>query len=139
MSSSFIKFDLVSFDKAITFTTNNENRAINKGHLQTLKKQWLSSAALMPPITVNAWTNHITDGQHRWSAYIDLVRNGELPKETKLKVMYVSIDPIEEKAAIIASNTNSKNWVADDYVNSYAKSLRKYILHLISKVYSLVR
>lgn len=126
MSKSFINFDLVNYDKAITFTLNSENRTINRGHLNNMKKEWLTSAALMPPITVNVATNHITDGQHRWSSYIDLVRDNKLSRETRLKVMYVNIDPKDEKDVIIASNTHSKNWVADDYVNSYAHTIDDY-------------
>lgn len=122
MRNTFSNFELVSYNEAVNFTTNSENRKINRGHLKNLKKQWYSYAAIMPPITVNKLTNHITDGQHRWTSYIDMVKNGELAKDTKIKVMYVNIDPADEKDAIIAANTNSKNWVADDYVASYAKS-----------------
>lgn len=119
----FIKFDLVSYEDAKKFGRNNENREIkSRTHLQKIKKQCLTSMEAMPPITVNVRTNHVIDGQHRLEAYKNLVAEGLLGEDVKLKVMYVDMPIEEEKQAIIDANTNSKNWSLDDYIDSYSKA-----------------
>lgn len=118
----FLCFNLISYDDTLKYGVNQENRAYNRQHLQRLEKQCLTSLEAMPPITINVNTNHIIDGQHRLKAYQTLCENGQLDKDSKIKVMLVDIPVEEEKAAIINANTNSKNWTLDDYISSYAKA-----------------
>lgn len=118
----FIKFEMVSFDETKNYGKNQENRSINRGHLQKIKEQCLENFAMMPPITINTVTNHIIDGQHRLEAFRTLVSDGSLPKDSNIKVMFVEIPVDEEKDAIVDANTNSKNWALDDYISSYVKA-----------------
>ena len=118
----FIKFDLVSFEETKNFGKNQENRAINHGHLQKIKTQCMVNPEMIPPITINTVTNHIIDGQHRLKAFQSLVADEALPSDSKIKVMFVEIPVDEEKTAIVEANTNSKNWSLDDYIASYAKA-----------------
>ena len=118
----FIKFDLVSYNDTLCFGKNQENRAYNHAHLERIKKQFITSADAMPPITINVLTNHVVDGQHRLKAYQYLVENGVIDAGSKIKVMYIEIPFEEEKQAIIEANTNTKNWTLDDYIASYAKA-----------------
>lgn len=118
----FIKFDLVGYEESLKFGKNQENRAINHGHLQKIRSQCLSSFETMPPITINTVTNNVIDGQHRLKAYQSLVSDGGMPEETKIKVMFVEVPVEEEKKAIVDANTNSKNWSLDDYIASYVKA-----------------
>ena len=120
--SKFIKFDLVSYEDSLKFGKNQENRALNHSHLQKIKVQCSNSFETMPPITINIITNNVIDGQHRLKAYQSLVSTGEMPKETKIKVMFVEIPVDEEKQAIVDANTNSKTWSLDDYIASYVKA-----------------
>ena len=117
----FVKFSLVSYSEAKRFGKNQGNRNYNHAHLQKIKKQLLKSLDIIPAIIVNILTNHIIDGQHRLRAFIELIEAGLLSEDSKLKVMFVEIPVSEEKEAIIAANTNSKNWGLDDYMLSYAK------------------
>ena len=117
----FIKFDSVSYEQTLAFGTNQENRAYNHAHLEKIKRQIRKSFDTMPPITINTVTNHIVDGQHRLKAYQNLYKSGELPTNSKIKVMFVDIPLTEEKQEIIDANTNSKNWSLDDYIASYVK------------------
>lgn len=117
----FIKFESVSYEQALEFGTNQENRAYNNAHLSKIKKQMTKSFDTMPPITINMITNHIVDGQHRLKAYQELHQSGEIPADYKIKVMFVEIPLVEEKQEIIDANTNSKNWTLDDYITSYSK------------------
>lgn len=120
--SKFIKFDLVNYEDSLKFGRNQENRALNHSHLQKIKVQCLNSFETMPPITINIVTNNVIDGQHRLKAYQSLISNDEMPKETKIKVMFVEIPIDEEKQAIVDANTNSKTWSLDDYIASYVKA-----------------
>lgn len=122
LNLNFIKFELVNYEDSLKFGKNQENRAFNHGHLQKLKAQMLNSFSIIPPITVNTVTNHLIDGQHRLKAYQILVNDGQLPQDSKIKVMYVEIPVEYEKQAIVDANTNSKNWSLDDYIASYVKA-----------------
>lgn len=118
----FVKFDMVTVEGTKDFGKNQENRAINHGHLQKIKVQCLTNLEMMPPITINSITNHVIDGQHRLKAFQSLVNDGSLPIDSMIKVMFVEIPVDEEKNAIVEANTNSKNWSLDDYIASYAKA-----------------
>ena len=120
--STYSHFELVSIEDTKKFTFNRENRAFNHAHLEKIKKQMMSSFDVIPPITVNTVTNNIIDGQHRLKAYQSLVSDGKLGPETKLKVMFVNIPVDDEKRSIVDANTNSKNWILDDYILSYTKA-----------------
>ena len=122
MNKRFIKFKFVTYRESLRFGFNQQNRAINHSHLAKIQKQCMESFDIMPPIIVNMLTGNLIDGQHRTKAYQLLVENGQLPKETKLKVMFVEIPIEEEKEAIINANCNVKTWTLDDYISSYAKA-----------------
>lgn len=117
---------MVSRDETKQFHSNSENRVINHGHVNKIKEQLRTSLNYFPPITINAVTNNIIDGQHRLKAFQKLVDDGELSSDSKIPVMYVTIPVVKEKEAIINANTNSKNWSLDDYIASYAKSNSDY-------------
>ena len=119
-------FKLVSRDETNEFNSNSENRVINHGHVNKIKEQMKTSLNVMPPITINDITKNIIDGQHRLKAFQKLVDDGELPLDSRLPVMFVTISTDFEKEAIINANTNSKNWSLDDYIASYAKSNHIY-------------
>lgn len=120
--TKFIGFDLLPYDGTLEFGYNQENRAFNHAHLSKIQKQCLTSLDAMPPITINTITNHIIDGQHRLKAFQNLITEGLIAQNSKIKVMFVEIPIEEEKQAIIDANTNSKNWSLDDYIASYVKA-----------------
>lgn len=127
--TKFVRFELVGYDRTAVFGKNQENRKINHGHLQKIKRQTLESLEGMPAVTVNLLTNNIIDGQHRTEAFRQLVEAGLLPADSKLKVMFVETPPDEEKQAIIDANTHSKNWSLDDYIASYARAgIESYVV-----------
>lgn len=110
------------------FQNNSENRMINHGHKQRIKKQMLESLDYFPPISVNSLTKHIIDGQHRFKAFVELYDEGLLPLDSKLEVKYLEIPIEKEKEAIVNANINSKNWSLEDYINSYAVKIPDYSL-----------
>lgn len=117
----FIEFKILSNDETQNFGKNQSNRQFNHPHLVKIKEQWITNTEMIPPIMVNTLTNHIIDGQHRLRAYQELIKDGYLPKDTKIKVLFYEIPIDEEKEEIINANTNSKNWSLDDYIRSYIK------------------
>ena len=121
MKKEFLNFSKVSYEEAKEFGKNQRNRKINRGNLQKIKKQMLESFDVIPPITVNAETMNIIDGQTRHKAFVELHEEGRIPSDWELKVMFVSIPEEDEIDAIINANTNSKNWSCDDYFESYVK------------------
>lgn len=119
-------FVQVSRELTKNFSSNKENRAINRSHVSKIKSQMKDCLGIMPPITVNLVTNHVIDGQHRLEAFQSLIDNNEISNESKLWVMYVDIPIEKEREAIINANTNSRNWSIDDYIKSYAKVNDEY-------------
>lgn len=126
----FIGYESVSYERATTFTLNKQNRAYNPAHLEKVKRETLDSLDVMPPITVNVVTNNIIDGQHRHKSFIDLSKSGSLPKNSELKVMWVSIPKEKELEAIVKANTNSKNWTLDNYIASHINSGNEFYVKL---------
>lgn len=120
-TNRFNRFELLPYESTLIFGHNQSNRVINHGHLQKIKSEMACCLETMPPITVNTLTNNVIDGQHRLKAFQTLVRDGVLPKDALIKVMFVDINLNEEKKAIVNANTTSKNWSMDDYIRSYAK------------------
>lgn len=108
------------------FIFNSENRTINDKHVLCLQEQMKTSFEMFPAITVNQITRHVIDGQHRLTAYQNLVDSGEIPPNTTLKVMLVEMPLEKEKDAIRNANTNSKNWILEDYIISEAKKNINY-------------
>ena len=109
-----------------SFNQNSENRLINHGHKNRIKKQMEESLDYFAPITVNQRTNNIIDGQHRCSAFIELIDEGRLSKESTLDVKYLDIPEEKEKEAIVNANVNAKNWSLDDYIFSFSKKNEHY-------------
>lgn len=126
----FVRYDSVSYEDTLKFGKNQGNRREIKSHVAKLKKQCLTSFAIMPPITVNVVTYNIIDGQHRLRAYQELVEQGVFSKEERMKVMFVEVPIENEKKAIIAANTNSKGWSLDDFIKSYCNEGNKYYVGL---------
>lgn len=120
--NKFIDFSFATYEETLQFGANQENRTINHGHVEKIKKQCLKSLDIMPPISINVITNHIIDGQHRLKAFQSLIENGQIERDTKIKVMHVEVPINEEKEQIIEAQVNSKSWSLDDYIASYAKA-----------------
>lgn len=108
---------------------NEYNRKINKGHLSKIKKDIINSLSNFPPIVINVITGDLIDGQHRLKAFLECVRLGLIPEDSKLGVILVEIEEDNEFKTIVDINTNSKNWVIDDYVMTYVKQgIESYVL-----------
>ena len=118
----FISFKIASYDESLAYGKNQENRKYNHSHISELKEQWIESPDILPPITVNVITNNVIDGQHRLKAYKELIEDNVIDKDTKIKVMFVSVPIENEKEAIVNANIHSKNWSLDDYIYSYIKA-----------------
>ena len=121
-----MKIETLKHEQLEMFNTNSENRLINHGHKNRIKKQMEVNLDYFPPITVNFNTKNIIDGQHRCLAFIELVNEGRLPANSTLDVKYLSIDADKEKEAIVNANVNSKNWSLDDYIFSFSKKINHY-------------
>lgn len=114
-------FRFVTLAEASMFKMHPRNRAIDRKHLQKIKKQMRDSFDTMPPITVNINTLHIIDGQHRLKAFMDLCDEGVFEPGTLLAVMLVDIPVENELNAIIEAQVNTKSWAPSDYIHSYIK------------------
>lgn len=111
-----------NYEQAKEFGKNVQNRMINHGHVNQLRKSIAEGdLKLMPPITVNLITGNIIDGQHRRDAFIAAINSGEIDKNSLIEVKFVEIPVEKEIEAICNANVNSKNWSVDDFIESYAK------------------
>lgn len=129
-----------NFEKAVIYTAtyeqvkelgkNHQNRMINHGHVNQIKKAIeAGDFPYMPPITVNEVTKNIIDGQHRAAAFIQSVKSGILPENSKLEIKLVSIPQEKEIEAICNANVNSKNWSVDDFIDSFTRGDNPRAMH----------
>ena len=86
--------------------TTKGNRAINKLHVERLKKSFQNSY-LMSPIIINE-KDEVIDGQHRYQA----------AKELGLPINVICVNGYGLKEVQIL-NTNMKNWGKVDYLNAF--------------------
>ena len=112
----------VTLAKAKTFSLNSKNREYNPNHLARIKREMSDCLMLMSPITVNTVTNNIVEGQHRHKAFIELIEEERLAKDSVLGVKFVSIPVEKELEIIIRANNNSKSWTLVNYVDSNIES-----------------
>lgn len=115
-----------NFNDVQSLTTFNGNRTINRLHVKNIAAQMEEDLRFFPPITVNRRTNHIIDGQHRIAAFKTLVREGRIPADSTISIMYVECSPEEERELTINANVNSKKWSLDDYIRSFAQDNEEY-------------
>ena len=112
-------FDFVTYAGTKAFKRHPRNRAIDKKHVQEIKKQMIEAFTSMPAIVINIITMVIIDGQHRLAAFKALVESGFLPEDAKLPVMYVSIPVENELDQIIAAQLHARRWKPEDFIQSY--------------------
>ncbi len=108
------------------FGTNQQNRKVDAKHVAKIKKGYIESIEYLPPITVNSTTGNVIDGQHRLQAFLELIEEGNLPKDATILVRFIEADEKDERKLIIDANTKTKNWNQNDFVNSYTSVNANY-------------
>lgn len=129
-TKKFIGFKESNYEDVKDFGRNQQNRLYDENHLKEIRGRWLEDSVMIPPIQVNALTNNIIEGQHRWKSYTDLIKDGELPKDTKIKVLYYQIPEEDELDEITNANIHVKGWSLDDYIHRNVTSGSKAYLNL---------
>ena len=86
----------------------NGNRSVDNKHLKRLEKS-MSEKKLFSPILVTK-NMEILDGQHRFL----------VSKKLQLPLDFIVVDDSDGLQDVHTYNSMSKNWNADDYMNSYA-------------------
>lgn len=119
-------YETANVETVKSFKKMDGNRTINNIHVKNIKEGLRNSLDLFPPITVNSNTLNIIDGQHRVTAFLELVNSGELPTTATLDVKYVNISPEDERECAVNANTCSKNWQLVDYINSFSITNENY-------------
>lgn len=117
--TKLIKFDFISYEETKKLQFHNQNRVINRLHLDKIKKQHLEEGlGCMPPIIVNITTNDVIDGQHRTIAYQELIEEGKMSVDTKIQIQYVVMEEENELDTIVQVNKNQKGWTLENYIDS---------------------
>lgn len=99
------------------------NRPVNTEHVREIKRA-MKVGKFVPPIIVDAATDEIVDGQHRYQAACELWNEGL--EYTLLAVYYNYGNALE---AAITYNNKSKGWKTVDYVRAYiSQGNTSYIL-----------
>lgn len=120
-TKKFLGFQELNLEEVKDFGRNQKNRLYNDSHLSEIRGRWIEDAVMIPPIQINTVTNHIIEGQHRLRAYIDLMNEGLLPEDTKIKVLYYQIPEEDELDEITNANIHVKGWSLDDYIHCHVK------------------
>lgn len=105
-------------DDHAQFKTIDGNRRINELHLRRLKHSIEHHGYLLNPIIVNE-KMEVIDGQHRLRCLSEL----------KLPVYYIVAKGLDREDVYIL-NENSKNWNAEDYMNSFCDmGMKEYLTY----------
>lgn len=121
MKKKYPFLDFVTYEGTNKFKWHPRNRAIDRKHLQEIKKQMMVAFASMPAIIVNILTMVIIDGQHRLAAFRALIESGFFTEDTQLPVQYVYLPVEKELDEIIAAQLHQKRWTPADYIQSNIK------------------
>lgn len=121
MEKKFLGFQEMTLQEVSGFGKNQKNRMYNHQHLEKIENRWIEDAVMIPPIQINTVTNNVIEGQHRLKAYIELMNEGLLPEDTKIKVLYYQVPEEDELDEIINANINIKGWSLDDYIHCHVK------------------
>lgn len=117
--NKLIRFDFISYEETKKLQFHNQNRVINRLHLDKIKKQHLEEGlGCMSPIIVNITTNDVIDGQHRTIAYQELIEEGKMSADTKIQIQYVLMEEKNELDTIVQVNKNQKSWTLENYIDS---------------------
>jgi hypothetical protein len=92
------------------------NRHIDKKHVKKLKGDFLITR-LIAPCIVNMQTLNILDGQHRITAYKELLEEGKCDG-INLKVVYSNLSLEDELKKVKPLNCDVKKWTLKDFVES---------------------
>lgn len=112
------------------FNTNRLNRDTYAAHANDIKHSIATKDALsyISPVEVNVVTGNVVDGQHRIKAFKEAIAENLIPKDSLLKVYYLSI-PKHKEIDVIKDKQNKRSWGMDDYVKMEIKDGNKnYIL-----------
>lgn len=115
-----------TYEEVVNLTTFDGNRVIDRLHVSKLMENMENYLNVFPPITVNTVTKHIIDGQHRRAAFVQLIREGRLPKDTTFPVMYIALSPEKEVEITIGANVNCKSWRLNNYIDCFATHDSEY-------------
>jgi hypothetical protein len=102
---------------------NPYNRGIDKKHVEQMKNKLMDSPLkkFVCPIIVNLTTGNIIDGQHRATAFCEMIENGSISTSSTIDVIYKEMHFEDEIRYIDSVNSDVKNWQLTDAVNSKAK------------------
>lgn len=103
------------------FNTHPYNRKIDKKHLNNIKRGMVTDLANFPAIQVNTTTNNEIDGHHRRLAYLELIKEGKLPKDARLKVEFITVPESGEYGLLKSLNNGQDPWNLKNYCESYVE------------------
>lgn len=101
------------------------NRAIDDAHVNEIMKAMMSDFRRFRAgniLQVGLNTGNILDGQHRREAYMRLMKDGKLPEDSTLKVMFLDFTPDDELKYIGDINSGQKAWRTNTHVDTGAKA-----------------
>ena len=116
MKKVYVKF--CTLTEVLKLNFHPYNRTHNKSHINKIKKGMLKDLENFPAVQVNTTTMNITDGNGRTQAYLELMKEGKLPKDSQLKVEFITIPVEDEYRLMIAENNNVAKWTLKNHCES---------------------
>ena len=126
-----IGFRLGSVEDVKVLGRNKYDRDIDIKHLKKVKREMIHNLYAMDPIRYNVVTNNTIDGKHRRCAFIELVEEGSLPKDSVIPLQMLEMTEAEENIEIKRCNEVKKSWGQDDYISSSIRSGNEYYSKLL--------
>lgn len=110
----------ITYEESLRYGFIKGNRKLNQQHVKFLEDVFTKDGEFLLPVLVNKANDKILDGQHRMTAFQNLVRNKTIPAESTIEILFKEISSIDDQSkAIIGINTNQKGWVLINYVGHY--------------------
>lgn len=116
MKKVYIKF--CTLTEVLKLNFHPYNREHKRSHINKLKKGMLKDLENFPAVQVNTTTMNITDGNGRTQAYLELMKEGKLPKDSQLKVEFITIPAEDEYRLMIVENNNVAKWTLKNHCDS---------------------
>lgn len=107
----------LNFKQASELKTSEFNRTLSLEHVARLMTDMMNNFESFGPIIISQ-RGTIIDGAHRREAFLNCMKQGKIPADSKLLVKVNEVSPEEEQDLIRRTNSHTKNWVMSDYVKS---------------------
>lgn len=110
---------------------NYINREVNQTHVNKIKASMPGCLPNLPAILINVENNHILDGQHRVTAFLQSIDEGNTPENAELSVKLIKVTAEREREIIRECNVYVSPWNSRNYL-THAENMNRDVSKIIA-------